>query len=106
MAGRLKLSNVSSRYGAPMGRRDLTPPIREEGFDRVRLHLRRVYIDSGGYDNGGAYWGFGVPLYQCSGYLAEGTDQEEAIEYYLRAGSREAAKQQVRTRYPAATFYN
>jgi hypothetical protein len=49
--------DVSSRYGAPMGRRD----------DQIdwgkRLYLRRVPIDSGGYDPGGAYWGLGRPLY-------------------------------------------
>lgn len=103
MAGRLKLSDVSSRYGAPMGRRDYTPPVREEGLDRVRLSLRRVYIDSGGYDNGGAYWGFGAPLYQVSGHIGH-AGEEEQIEYYLRAGTREAAKQQVRERYPLARF--
>lgn len=49
--------DVSSRYGAPMGRRDAT-------LDwGARLYLRQVPIDSGGYDPGGAYWGLGQPLY-------------------------------------------
>jgi hypothetical protein len=48
---------VSCRYGAPMGRRD---DMIDYG---ARLYLRRVPLDSGGYDPGGAYWGLGSPLW-------------------------------------------
>ena len=95
--GRLKLSKGYSQYGAWMGRPHHTPPIREEGA-RPRLTLRRVRIDSGGYDAGGAYWGFGAPLYQVSG--DNGSD--EVVEYYIRAATREDGKQQVLARYPSA----
>jgi hypothetical protein len=97
----LKLSNVSSRYGAPMGRRTY----RTDPEAPIKFRLQRVYLDSGGYDSGGAYWGFGRPLYQYTGHSAEGTDAEELAEGYLRADSREDAKAQVRALYPKARFY-
>ena len=51
---------VNSRYGAPMGRRDTgTAPI--DDIKTVRVF--RVRLDSGGYDDGGAYWGDGGPIY-------------------------------------------
>lgn len=54
-----QLPKVSSEYGAPMGRRE--SPLGEN------VRLFRVRINSGGYDDGGAYWGLGRPLYcaQC-----------------------------------------
>lgn len=53
---------VSATYGAPMGRSE--SPL-GEGPRSVRLF--RVHLDSGGYDDGGAYWGHGQALYcaQC-----------------------------------------
>ena len=55
-----QFETVSSRYGAPMGRR-------ADGFletDVARfVRLYHVRINSGGYDDGGAYWGLGVPLF-------------------------------------------
>lgn len=55
-----QFEQVSSRYGAPMGRR-------EDGHlaTRVKRFVRlfRVRINSGGYDDGGAYWGIGDPLF-------------------------------------------
>lgn len=54
-------TNVNSRYGAPMGRRNALPD------GPTKLHLvERVRMVDGDYDPGGAYWGagFGVaPLY-------------------------------------------
>lgn len=80
------LPDVASRYGAPMGRNtsdtELVPG------ERVQLH--RVYLDSGGYDRGGAYWGGGTPLY---------TYGNGAGWNYLRAASRDAAKAEVRRRH-------
>ncbi len=50
---------VNSTYGAPMGRHE-----RPLGFP---VRLFKVRLDSGGYDDGGAYWGCGEPIYcaQC-----------------------------------------
>ncbi len=52
---------VNSSYGAPLGRHAHPAPF----FGRVRA--RRVRLDSGGYDQGGAYWGHGAPLYYVYG---------------------------------------
>jgi hypothetical protein len=93
-----KLPNVSSRYGAPMGRRGDRP------FPPVgRVWLRRVPLDSGGYDSGGAYWGIGQPLYWAQWYT--GTDEEHR-EMFFRAWGREDAKDIVREAMPGARFFN
>ena len=73
-----------TQYGAQMGRRT----INANNYSGERLHLRRVPIDSGGYDPGGAYWGLGAPLYCAFGHLEGG----DPVESYARAKSREEAK--------------
>jgi hypothetical protein len=99
----MKLSNACSRYGADMGRREyrLTDP-----NTRVRLHVARVRLDSGGYDSGGAYWGMGAPLYRVwSDDAVETPTGPESVDYFLRAWDREEAKEHARVKYPQATFY-
>lgn len=66
---------VSSTYGAPMGRK--TSPL-GEAPRTVRVY--RVKLDSGGYDDGGAYWGIGAPLY-CA-------ECDEGGRQFVRATSR------------------
>ena len=73
---------VSCQYGAPMGRREYGQP---GPLRNVRLF--RVRIDSGGYDDGGAYWGVGQPLY-CA---TDGADYRR----FIRAASREAAAREL-----------
>ena len=55
-----QFENVSSHYGAPMGRR-------ADGYleTRIKRYVRlfRVRINQQGYDDGGAYWGIGEPLF-------------------------------------------
>lgn len=85
--------DVSSRYGAPMGRRSSGNLAPEAG----PLYLRHVRLDRGGYDPGGAYWGLGGPLYCVA-------DQDGALVFF-RARSRDAAKAHVRADYPDARFY-
>lgn len=53
------MPTVSTRYGAPMGRRDDVLDFSEPNS----INLFEVKLDSGGYDNGGAYWGRGDPLF-------------------------------------------
>lgn len=53
-----QFQNVSSRYGAPMGRHG--SPL---GCTPRGVRLFRVRLNSGGYDDGGAYWGHGEPLW-------------------------------------------
>lgn len=46
-----KLPNVSTRYGAPMGR------AKKRQEPEGKLTVGQVHLDNGGYDAGGAYWG-------------------------------------------------
>lgn len=50
--------NVNSTYGAPMGRVAKGTPQKPKS-----VRVFRVRLDSGGYDDGGAYWGCGLPLF-------------------------------------------
>lgn len=54
----IRLGNVHSSYGAPMGRRDSASL--ETCVPRF-VRLQRVRLDAGGYDSGGAYWGLRRP---------------------------------------------
>ena len=51
------LEECDCRRGAPMGRRNNV--IKAEAF-----RVKRVALDDG-YDQGGAYWGYGAPLFAC-----------------------------------------
>lgn len=52
-----QFSEVSSTFGAPMGRHSILPDDRNAP---VTLSLERMTLVDGDYDNGGAYWGSGV----------------------------------------------
>ena len=67
-------------------------------YDGSQLTLRRVRLDSGGYDSNGTYFGCGAPLYWCA-------DDSGEIDFMLRASSREEAKREVREVYSTARFY-
>jgi len=66
-------------------------------YDGSKLTLRRVPIDSGGYDRNGTYFGIGERMYWCASNDGE-------IDYVFRAASREDAKRIVREYYPNARF--
>ncbi len=72
---------VSCKYGAPMGRG--RSQLASEG-----VRLQRVRLDSGGYDQGGAYWGIGEPLWVAF--------DDEGGEEYIRSPSRKAAQDKLR----------
>lgn len=74
-----QFSEVSSRYGAHMGRTEFGTP--EHAQCKIRVF--RVNLDSGGYDDGGAYWGGGKPLF-CA---TDGADYRQ----FARADSRLSA---------------
>lgn len=84
----MKLENVSSKYGAPMGRHSTCTLESMTG----KVHLRRVDLNMGGYDNGGAYWGSGAPIWQV---------ESETDVAYFRASNRTIAK----TKLPNARFF-
>jgi hypothetical protein len=85
---------VFARYGAPMGRH--TGPDFLD-VDAGRIRLRRIPINGGGYDRGGAYWGLGAPL-----WYAEDVDGNSQ---FFRARDRASAKAHVLAKFPGARFY-
>lgn len=81
--------------GAAMGR----ATIQDAPADFAgKLYLRRSYLDNGGYDCNGTYFGIGTPLYWVA-------SEDGEIDYVLRARSRNDAKAQVLATYPKARFY-
>lgn len=90
-------SNACSIRGAQMGR----PEHLGDGTTKAKLHLEKVPMDrSGCYDPGGAYWGAGTQL-----YVAYGDDENETVEMFTRASSREVAKALIRSRRKNIRFY-
>jgi hypothetical protein len=82
--------------GAAMGR----PTVREADPEQpVKLVLRQVRLDAGGYDRNGTYFGHGGRLYWYAN--SDGT-----VDAMLRADSRVRAKAEIRETYPNARFYN
>lgn len=80
------------KRGAALGR----PTVDDCGPEYSgKLYLRRAYLDSGGYDKNGTYFGTGTPLYWCS-------NEEGTVDRMLRARSRGDAVAQVRAWYPLA----
>lgn len=92
----LSLPDVSSRYGAPMGRPDNLPDNRHAP---VALHLERLRMVDGDYDEGGAYWGGPGPAGAM--YCAW---NEDGVRVYVRATDLEQAKSKVKRTLPQATF--
>ncbi len=80
-----QFSKVDSGRGAPMGRAVYGSI--PESFPRT-VRLFKVNIDSQGYDDGGAYWGIGAPLWCAIGEHYYTGFQSRA---FTRADSREHA---------------
>lgn len=93
--GKIILSQVSTRYGAPMGR------VGSDVSGKCRLQLMEMCSCCGCYDKGGAYWGAGNAkigrMYVC--------EDEDGNQCYTRATSREKAKQHVKQWNENVTFY-
>ena len=91
--------NVSSCYGAPMGRVTTMHPSSD-----ALLCVRKVDFYDGDYDKGGAYWGSGGgPLYEAYGYESE-ENGGDFVYTFVRAASRVQALCKIRTDYPDVTF--
>ena len=74
-----QFENVNCATGSPMGRKEW----RDAPTVARSVRVFRVRIDSQGYDDGGAYWGIGKPLF-CA------TDGQN-YRMFTRADSRLAA---------------
>lgn len=83
------------RRGAALGRPGVSDAPRDAAF---KLVLRRVRIDSGGYDPNGTYFGIGRPIYWYA-------NDEGTIDGTTRADDRAHARRIVLERYPNARFY-
>ena len=97
----LKMTNINSQHGAPMGRCDKVHDYHEKvGHLQPtgKIHMARVYLNQGGYDNGGAYWGIGGKLYMA-------WHAQNDFVRYVRACDRESAKAQVLETWPRVSFY-
>ena len=80
-----KFTKGYSERGASMGRQSYNKPPNKAGLVR----LFRVDLDSGGYDNGGAYWGIGPPLW-CA-MAPEDETGEAQYRDFTRASNRKEA---------------
>jgi len=60
-----------------------------------RFCLRKVRLDSGGYDPNGTYFGIGEPLYWAA-------SEDGEVDFMLRAPSRNVARGIVLEQYPGA----
>lgn len=78
-----QFKDVITKYGAPMGRPEMGYLDTETPKS---IQLFKVRLDSGGYDDGGAYWG----LNYGSEYLFCARDSEGG-QQFIRASSREKA---------------
>ncbi len=63
-----------------------------------KFYLKRVRLNSGGYDSSGEYFGIGATLYQ---YQADSMYSCR----YIRAYDRNHAKKQISLVYPQARFF-
>ena len=80
-----QFAKVDSSRGAPVGR--MSYGSIQECFPRT-VRLFKVNLDSQGYDDGGAYWGIGAPLW-CA--IGEHYDTGFQRRDFTRADSREQA---------------
>jgi len=64
-----------------------------------KLSLRRVRLNTGGYNEDGRYFGRGEPL-----FFVHGSDPSTSNFFYLRAASRAAAKAKLKAKCPIARF--
>ena len=84
--------------GSLMGRRDWIP---DDSATVLKMRLSRVALfDGGAYDKGGAYWGYGSPL-----FCAWGESATEKAVLYFRASSRMDAKALVLQKFTNAKIH-
>ena len=93
-----QLPKVNATRGAPMGRGEFS----REPVGKV--HLICVTLDCGGYDDGGAYWGIGEPLYHAyDDSLSSDHNAGRGVYRFVRAQSRAHAKELLRI--PNALYF-
>lgn len=68
----------------------------------MKVYLKKVRLNQGGYTDSGQYFGIGSPLYYYE--PVEGS-QSLGDSGYIRAKNRDHAKKMVTTFIPNATFF-
>ena len=82
-----QFDNADCSRGSPIGRWECRDRVSRDKSIRVY----RVRLDSGGYDDGGAYWGHGAPLYCLEQSECQRIDASGVIHYFrvfVRAHSK------------------
>jgi hypothetical protein len=101
----IKFPKAYDQYGADMGRDSVLPSDRNIS---IKLRLFKLQLDSGGYDEGGAYWGIPNNLYWVESVDEVETQyggQPEVIQMNFRGYDREDVKEKVRKILPNAKFF-
>lgn len=88
----LKLSQVDSSSGAPMGRNNTMP---DDPSAPITLEIERLAAIDGDYDTGGAYWGTASEIWCAHG---------DGVQVFVRADDLAEAKAKVKQELPAASF--
>lgn len=85
--------------GSSMGRRSS----RIQSDEPVKVSMRKLRWVDGDYDEQGAYWGYaaGTNIYWANFDLGDSNE-----DIFVRATSRQDAKEQVRKQLSSAKFYN
>ena len=83
--------------GSQFGRRDELP---DDPNSVCKLRLTRLPFIDGDYDRWGAY--FGSPANVWCGW---GNSGDTGVRVFVRANSREAAKEKITEKLPSAKFY-
>jgi len=91
-----ELSKGYSERGAQIGRPNT---ITEPDFP-VKFRMEKLRWTDSCYDQQGAYWGCGDPIFH-----AWGDGEEDEQEIFVRATDRDDAKSQIREKFPKARFY-
>lgn len=96
---------ADSSRGASMGRVDELGRFDTRGPGRPWATVRRIGLDEGGYDNGGAYWGHGAPLWGiAANHSAGGTPAPAPARLYVRARYYADAVEYARQRLPGVVI--
>ena len=95
----LTLEKGCSARGADMGRVEWLP--RDSNATGL-LQLRRLRLIDGGYDEGGAYFGYPEDVYHAEGDL---DGEPTRTRLFTRADSRRDAKDNIRERLPNVRFF-
>lgn len=78
-----------------MGRQNVFP---KSTSPSGRMRLRKLRFVDAAYDEEGAYWGMGKPIWFAA--------HEDGTKVFVRASDRRIAKHEVRKYLPQATFHN